>query len=110
MVQRNFSVDGKEIRSQMGTVDYLGRFLDVQIQHPASTSDFLAFATSDLKAKLDQLGFLSRGLVIFGDNAYSNSEYMVTPFKGSTLGSSQDSFNFYHSQLRQIYKLNRPSY
>jgi DDE superfamily endonuclease len=84
----------------MGTVDYLGRFLDVQIQHPASTSDFLAFATSDLKAKLDQPGFLSRGLVIFGDNAYSNSEYMVTPFKGSKLGSSQDSFNFYHSQLR----------
>jgi DDE superfamily endonuclease len=84
----------------MGTVDYQGRFLDVQIKHPASTSDFLAFATSDLKAKIEQPGFLAPNLVIFGDNAYTNSSYMVTPFKGSKVGTSQDNFNFYHSQLR----------
>lgn len=84
----------------MGTVDYKGRFLDVQIQHPASTSDFLAFATSDLKAKVEQPGFLAPNLVIFADNAYTNSTYMVTPYKGSRVGTTQDNFNFYHSQLR----------
>lgn len=65
--------------NMMGTVDFLGRFVDVQISHPASTSDYLAFATSDLKALLEKPGFLAPGLVIFGENAYSNSDYMVTP-------------------------------
>ena len=60
----------------MGTVDYLGRFLDVDIRHPGSTSYFLVFATSDLKEKLELHGFLANGLVLFGDNAYSNSSYI----------------------------------
>jgi hypothetical protein len=83
----------------MGTVDHLCRFLDVQISHPGSTSDFLAFAVSDLKAKLEQPNFLAPGLVLFGDNAYSNSQIMVTPFKGSR-DETYDAFNFYHSQVR----------
>lgn len=82
-----------------GTVDYKCRFLDVEISHPGSTSDFLAFATSDLKSLLERPGFLAPGLVLFGDNAYTNSTYMVTPYKGSR-GESHDAFNFYHSQLR----------
>jgi DDE superfamily endonuclease len=85
--------------NMMATVDYQGRFLDVQISHPASTSDYLAFATSDLKTKLEQPGFLAPGLSLFGDNAYSNTHYMVTPFKGKVT-EEQDSYNFFHSQLR----------
>ena len=86
----------------MGTVDHMGRFLDVQIWHPAATSDYLAFATSNLKQKLEKPGgFLAPGLVIFGDNAYSNTHYMVvTPFKGR-VSTDEDAFNFYYcSQLR----------
>lgn len=83
----------------MGTVDHMCRFLDVQISHPGSTSDFLAFATSDLKALLERPGFLANGLVVFGDNAYANSEYLVTPYKGN-LDDTKDAFNFYHSQVR----------
>lgn len=86
--------------NMMGTVDNMGRFVDVEISHPGSTSDYLAFATSNLKAKIEQPGFLAPGLVLFGDNAYGNSEYMVTPYKGSRVGSTEDNFNFYHSQLR----------
>ena len=86
--------------NMMGTVDYMGRFLDVEILHPGATSDYLAFAVSNLKSKLERPGFLAPGLVIFGDNAYGNSEYMVTPFKGSQIGTTEDDFNFYHSQLR----------
>jgi DDE superfamily endonuclease len=85
--------------NMMGTVDYEGRFVDIQIAHPAATSDYLAFATSNLKAKLEQPGFLAKGLVLFGDNAYSNNHYMVTPFKGKVT-TDQDAFNFYHSQLQ----------
>ena len=84
--------------NMMGTVDYLGRFLDVDIRHPGSTSDFLVFATSDLKEKLELHGFLADGLVLFGDNTYSNSSYMVTPYKSAQ--GSEDDFNFYQSQLR----------
>lgn len=82
-----------------GTVDYNCRFLDVEVSHPGSTSDFLAFATSDLKALLETPGFLAPGLVLFGDNAYTNTKYMVTPYKASR-SESHDAFNFYHSQLR----------
>jgi DDE superfamily endonuclease len=38
--------------------------------------------------------------VLFGDNAYTNSAYMVTPFKGNQVGTDEDNFNFFHSQLR----------
>ena len=84
--------------NMMGTVDCLGRFLDVDIRHPGSTSDFLVFATSDLKDKLETPGFLCPGLVLFGDNAYVNTWYMVVPFKCAQ--DTQDDFNFYHSQVR----------
>ena len=84
--------------NMMGTVDYLGRFLDVDIRHPGSTSDFLVFATSDLKDKLETHGFLAPGLGLFGDNAYVSSPYMVTPYKCAR--GSEDDFNFFQSQVR----------
>ena len=78
-------------------VDSNRRFIDIDISHPGATSDYLAFASSSIKAKLDQ-GLLAEGKYLFGDNAYVNTEYMVTPYKqGNTL---QDNYNFYHSQLR----------
>jgi len=86
--------------NMMGTVDAEGRFLNIQIGHPWSTSDYLAFATSDLKAKLEEPGFLAPGMVLFGDNAYGNCSYMVTPIKGARPGKDADSFNFYQSQVR----------
>ena len=76
-----------------------GRFLDVSINHPGSTSDYLAFVTSPLFHNLEKQGFLAPGLAIFGDGAYSSNRYMVTPFKMAHSGS-KDVFNFYQSQLR----------
>jgi DDE superfamily endonuclease len=55
-----------------GTCDSECRFLDICIQHPASTSDFLPFTTSSLFRKLEENGFLAPGLCIFGDLAYTN--------------------------------------
>jgi DDE superfamily endonuclease len=82
------------------TCDAHGKFLDVSILHPASTSDFLAFSTSKLQKKIKTPGFLAaEGLCIFGDAAYVNNEYFMTPFKNVKSGV-KDTFNFYHSQLR----------
>jgi DDE superfamily endonuclease len=85
--------------NMQGTCDTEGRFLDVSIGHPASTSDFLAFSTSKFHKKIETPGFLAPGLCIFGDVAYVNNSFMMTPFKNVKSGA-KDNFNFYHSQLR----------
>jgi len=64
-----------------GVCDVKGRYLDVTIGHPGSTSDYLAFVTSKLHAKLETPGFLAPGLVLYGDNAYVCNDCVVTPFK-----------------------------
>jgi hypothetical protein len=81
-----------------GTCDSEGCFLDVCIGHPASTSDYLSFATSSFKAKLEILVSLAPGLCIFGDNAYVNCSYMAMPYKNVPSGS-KDNYNHYHSQV-----------
>lgn len=80
--------------------DAHGRFTNIFIGHPATTSDYLAFTTSPLYFKLKNKGFLADGLCLYGDNAYVNTEYMVTPFKSVQSGPKYD-FNFYHSQVRE---------
>ena len=35
----------------------------------------------------------------FGDNAYINSQYMVTPYPNTSVGA-RDNYNYFHSQLR----------
>ena len=82
------------------------RFLDVEIMHPGATSDYLAFATSTLHKKsvgdnIHVAGqpFLFPGLVLYGDNAYINTKWMVVPFKSVSSGP-KDAYNFFHSQVR----------
>jgi DDE superfamily endonuclease len=65
-----------------GTCNHKRRFIDIDIRHPAATSDYLAFETSALNKKLEQDGFLYNKLAIYGDCAYVNSPYMATPIKG----------------------------
>ena len=43
-------------------------------------------------------GFLADGLVLYGDNAYVNCQYMAGPFLRTTSGA-KDNFNLYHSQV-----------
>jgi DDE superfamily endonuclease len=78
--------------------DLRGRFLNLSINYGGSSSDCLAFEASDLWQRLED-GLLALGLVLFGDNAYLNTTYMVTPFTNVSQGSKDD-YNFYHSQLR----------
>jgi DDE superfamily endonuclease len=74
------------------------RFLDVYIGHPGATSDFLSFMTWPLHRRLEEPNFLHPDLCIFGDNAYVNTNYMVTSYKSATDGE-KDAFNYYQSQL-----------
>jgi hypothetical protein len=78
--------------------DVRGRFLDISIVYPGSTSDCLAFKGMTLFQKLEA-GILTPGLCVFGDNAYLNTPYMATPY-AAVSGGTKDSYNFYHSQLR----------
>jgi hypothetical protein len=78
----------------------------MEIQHPGSTSSYLAFAVSSLNRKMEgnnphanNQPFLKPGLALYGDNAYVNTPYFVVPFKAVS-GGSKDAYNFYHSQLR----------
>jgi hypothetical protein len=90
---------GKYGYNLQAVADADGRFLAVWLIHPASSSDFISFLRSKLYLKLTTPGFLADGLVIFGDNAYVSTEYMVTPYKSVRAGPKDD-FNFFHSQLR----------
>jgi hypothetical protein len=74
-----------------------GRFLDISILYPGSTSDCLAFEGMSLFHQLEQ-GILAPELCLFGDNAYLNTVDMATPFAAVSCGS-KDAYNFYHSQL-----------
>jgi hypothetical protein len=78
--------------------DARGRFLDMSIIFPGSTSDCLAFEGSSLFRRLEN-GLLADGLCLFGDNAYINAIFMATPYTGR-VSQAHDSYNFHHSQLR----------
>jgi len=74
------------------------RILDKSIVYGRASSDCLAFEGSDIFQDLES-GLLHDDLVLFGDNAYLNSKYMVTPYLNVSSGGKDD-YNFYHSQLR----------
>ena len=79
--------------------DSRGRFLEVWIRNPGSSSDYISFVRSRLFRKLKTAGFLADGLALFGDNAYVSTETMVTPYRNVRRGFKDD-FNFYQSQVR----------
>ena len=63
--------------------DAKGKFLDISVLFPASTSDVLAFESSTIYSAL-MGGLLAPGLCLFGDNAYINTSFMATPFSGAS--------------------------
>ncbi len=77
--------------------DVRGRILDISIVYGGASSDCLAFEGRGIYEDLEA-GLLHDNRVLFGDNAYLNSHYMVTPFPNVSSGSKDD-FNFFHSQL-----------
>ncbi|KAL7477054.1 hypothetical protein ACHAW6_006566 [Cyclotella cf. meneghiniana] len=87
--------------------DVRGRIIDISIKCGGSSADCLAFEASTLFRRLEEgLMHCDEGnerFVLFGDNAYLNCPYMATPFtnvSGDPNRVQEDSYNFYHSQLR----------
>jgi hypothetical protein len=60
-----------------GIRDHNRKFLDIEMGHPGSTSDYLGFTTSEIhKLLLMNIDFLAPNLTFFGDNAYINTEFV----------------------------------
>jgi hypothetical protein len=79
-----------------------GKILDISIGYGGSSSDCLAFERSDLFDRCEA-GLMKNGKVLFGDNAYLNTQYMATPYtnvSGNEDHATRDDYNFFHSQLR----------
>ena len=65
---------------------------------PGSTNDVVAYRRSGLPDKVEALP-LTRYVV--GDNAYTPTEHVLTPFSGSEKDDpAKDAYNFYVSQVR----------
>ncbi len=87
--------------------DCRDRILDISIKYSGASLDCLSFEASELHIRLEnglmhQDGDGKDRFVLFGDNAYLNTAYMVTPFTnvaGDPNHVAEDSYNFYHSRL-----------
>eukprot|EP00980_Cylindrotheca_fusiformis_P019484 scaffold6726_cov118-Cylindrotheca_fusiformis.AAC.1 len=67
--------------------DHKRRFRDVFIGHPGSASDFTVWLDCSLRQRIEDGGAIRDGFVLFGDNAYINTPYLVAPFKNVKSGS-----------------------
>ncbi|CAB9524784.1 unknown protein [Seminavis robusta] len=85
--------------NMQATCDAHRRFLDINVSHPGSTSDYLAWISCKLHHQIEKPGFMKEGLCIFGDNAYVNTPTMATPYKAVGSGP-KDAYNYYHSNVR----------
>jgi hypothetical protein len=75
-------------------------FTGVSCKHVGSTNDSPAYMTSSLKQLCESQ---PEPYHWNGDNAYGDSQYLMTPYKGINLHithPSRDWFNFWHSQIR----------
>ena len=82
--------------------DANGRILDISIGYGGSSLDCLAFERSELYERCEN-GLMKNVKVLFGDNAYLNTDYMATPYtnvSGNPEYATKDNYNIHHSQLR----------
>jgi hypothetical protein len=78
--------------------DHLSRFTFVSCSSAGGCGDSLAFTRTSLAEKVATLPV---GIYLTGDNAYVNSNQLLTPFpKPKITTQYQDSYNYHLSQLR----------
>jgi hypothetical protein len=78
-------------------LDVRGRILDISIGYGGSLSDCLAFERSELFERCEA-GLMKNGKVLFGDNAYLNTQYMATPYtnvSGNEEHVTKDDYNYF---------------
>lgn len=83
-----------------------GRIVWYSMKAAGATHDALALAVTDLVALMRFEPTLrsdldTDGHFIIGDDAYAGvSDYVLTPYKGSSLAQDKDAYNYYHSNAR----------
>jgi hypothetical protein len=86
----------------MAGCDHEARFRWADIQHPSSTSDYLAWTNTDVGRALehDDSDLILPEHVIAGDGAFVENMTMATPIPGTQITEVEDAYNFYLSQIR----------
>ena len=84
----------------LGIADLNGKFLTFTCNHTGSTHDSLAWQSLWLKQQIDA-GRLPSQYFLIGDEAFSCSNQMLSPWPGSGIGRWKDSFNYHLSKCRQ---------
>ncbi|KAG6955632.1 hypothetical protein JG688_00011795 [Phytophthora aleatoria] len=80
--------------------DHLSRFTAVSCSSPGGTGDAVAFLKWRLSLVVNNL---PSGLYVVGDNAYTNSNHLLTPFLRPRISTAaHDSYNFHH--YRRLYE------
>jgi DDE superfamily endonuclease len=79
--------------------DYRYKILHASMKCAGSTHDRIAFAVSELYARLSS-GDLPNVFWIAGDEAYEYNNNVLAPWPSSNLDDAKDAFNFYQSSLR----------
>jgi hypothetical protein len=84
----------------MAGADCNARFTFGTCNHPGATNDILCWETTALYKKLME-GQLPNEFTFGGDEAFTCSEQMISPWPGRGLGRWKDSFNYWLSHSRQ---------
>ncbi|ETO81929.1 hypothetical protein F444_03844 [Phytophthora nicotianae P1976] len=78
--------------------DHLSRFTAVACSSPGGTGDAVAFLKWRLSSVVSKF---PAGLYVVADNAYTNTNQLLTPFPRPRISTTfHDSYNFHLSQLR----------
>lgn len=84
----------------MAGCDVNGRFYSVTAKDSGSTHDSQAWGNSTLADCIEK-GELPSKYFIIGDEAFSNTQQLLSPYPGRGLGEWKDSFNYWLSHSRQ---------
>jgi hypothetical protein len=84
----------------MAGSDVRGKFYMASADHSGSTNDCIAWENSNLRSAIEA-GELNRDFFIIGDEAFTCTEQLLSPFPGRGIGRWRDSFNYWLSHSRQ---------
>ena len=80
--------------------DVRGKFMFAITNHAGSTNDIIAWEDSTLYHAIKD-GRLPKEFFIIGDEAFTNTNQVLSPWPGRGLGPYKDAFNFWLSHSRQ---------
>lgn len=84
----------------LAIADVRGKFLMFNVNNSGSTHDSIAWMTSALQDRIAK-GHLPSNLFLIGDEAFSCSNQMQSPWPGRGIGRWKDSYNYHLSSSRQ---------